>query len=256
LFSSILASILAQVLNAETSHQLWQQLQISHTSQSVAKILELKLSLQTLKKDGSTCAQFIQHIQSLAYRLRSIGCQISDQDLVLYTLQGLGSDYESFVTAFSMRSADTSMLELQSLVLSHEARIQATSKSSASFSANLTSSHSDNFTSVALYTSSSNPNPSFKSNFSQTQPRSQYYRGIGGHRGRGRGRYQSQHTESACQICYKWGHSAVTCYHRFDIRYVGTTSSQPQALLSEPVPTPVAAQTPIVPAQSSAPAAT
>jgi hypothetical protein len=42
-------------------------------------------------------------MQSIADRLRSVGSDISDQDLILYTLQGLGSEYETFVTAFSMR---------------------------------------------------------------------------------------------------------------------------------------------------------
>jgi gag-polypeptide of LTR copia-type len=120
-----LAPILAQVLNAETSQQLWQQLQQSHTSQSVAKILELKLTLQTSKK-GSSCAQFLQHIQSIVDKLRSVGSAISDQDMMLYTLQGLNLEYESFITVFSMQQSNTSMIELQSLLLAHEARVLAT----------------------------------------------------------------------------------------------------------------------------------
>jgi gag-polypeptide of LTR copia-type len=40
-------------------------------------------------------------MQYLADRLRSVGSDISDQDLVLYTLQGLSSDFETFVTAIS-----------------------------------------------------------------------------------------------------------------------------------------------------------
>jgi gag-polypeptide of LTR copia-type len=140
IFSSISELILAQVLNAETSFQLWQQLSQSHTSQSIAKVLELKFSLQTSKKGGSTCAQFIQHIQSLADRLRNIEISESDQDMILYTLQRLSSDYDSFVTALSMRQTSAIMLELQSLLLAHEVRVQANLKSSATPSAHLTSS--------------------------------------------------------------------------------------------------------------------
>jgi gag-polypeptide of LTR copia-type len=69
--------------------------------------------LQTSKKGSSTCSQFIQQIQSIADRLRSIGSDISDQDLVLYTLQGLGLEYESFVIAFSMQQSNVTMLDLQ-----------------------------------------------------------------------------------------------------------------------------------------------
>jgi gag-polypeptide of LTR copia-type len=78
----------------------------------------------TSKKGASTCAQFIQHMQSFAYRLRSVGSELTDQDLVLYTLQGLGSEYENFITTFSMRHTDSSMV-FQRLLLAHETRLQA-----------------------------------------------------------------------------------------------------------------------------------
>jgi gag-polypeptide of LTR copia-type len=90
----------------------------------VATVLEFKLLLQTSKKGASTCAQFIQHMQSFADRLHSVGSELTDQDLVLYTLQGLGSEYENFITTFSMCHTDSSMF-FQSLLLAHETRLQA-----------------------------------------------------------------------------------------------------------------------------------
>jgi gag-polypeptide of LTR copia-type len=116
-------------------------------------------------------------MQSLADCLRSIRSDISDQDLVLYTLQGLESKFESFVTVFSIHQTTTSMIELQSLLLTHEARIKANFKSSTFFLAHLTSSQSDNSTPVTLYTTGPNTNPSFKNNSSQTPSRSQGYKG-------------------------------------------------------------------------------
>jgi hypothetical protein len=82
LFSSISAPMLAQVLHAETSQQLTQ----IYTSHFIAKVLELKLLLQTSKKGASTYSQFIQTIQSIVDQLHSVGFTISDQDFVLYTL--------------------------------------------------------------------------------------------------------------------------------------------------------------------------
>jgi gag-polypeptide of LTR copia-type len=69
----------------------------------MVRTLELKLQLQTTKKGGSTCIQYLQNMQSIADCLRSIGNDIFEQDLVLYTLQGLGSDYDTFVIAISLR---------------------------------------------------------------------------------------------------------------------------------------------------------
>jgi gag-polypeptide of LTR copia-type len=86
IFNSISQSILAQVINCNSSFQLWLKLQQIHGSQSLSRVLELKLQLQTSKKGGSSCAQYIQHMQSIADCLRSIGSDVSEDDLVLYTL--------------------------------------------------------------------------------------------------------------------------------------------------------------------------
>ncbi|KAJ4769840.1 Copia protein [Rhynchospora pubera] len=78
LFSSLSQQVLAQVINCQTSADLWRSLNTFHTSQSVAKILDLKLQLQTAKRGGSTCSQYLQHIQGIADRLRSIGSDVPD----------------------------------------------------------------------------------------------------------------------------------------------------------------------------------
>jgi hypothetical protein len=49
------------------------------------KILDLKLKLQTTKKGSTSCSQYVQQMQELADRLRSICSEVSNQDLVLYT---------------------------------------------------------------------------------------------------------------------------------------------------------------------------
>jgi hypothetical protein len=109
-------------------------------------VLELKLLLETSKKGNLTCTQFIQHMQSLADQLHSIGSLISDQDLVIYT--------------FSMRQYSSSMPKLHSLLLTHEARFQANLKAFSSTSAHLLSSsqsfpnNSGSQQSEVLYTSS------------------------------------------------------------------------------------------------------
>jgi gag-polypeptide of LTR copia-type len=88
--------------------------------------------LQTVKKGGSSCAQFLHQMQLLVDRLRSIGTDVSDNELVLYTTQDLGSEYESFVTVLSMRTTSPSMMEFSNLLLAHEARILTNLRSSTS----------------------------------------------------------------------------------------------------------------------------
>jgi hypothetical protein len=52
----------------------------------VPRHLNSNFIFKHLRKGGFSCAQFIQYMHSLADCLRSIGSDISDQDLVLYTL--------------------------------------------------------------------------------------------------------------------------------------------------------------------------
>jgi gag-polypeptide of LTR copia-type/GAG-pre-integrase domain len=125
LFNCLSPSILAQVVNCSTSSQLWKHLTQLYNSQSLAKILEFKLKLQMIKKGNDTCAQYLQKIQSIVDRLDNIGAPVSDQDFFLYTSQVLGSEFESFVIAFSLRQGSLSSIELYTLLLAHEPHIQA-----------------------------------------------------------------------------------------------------------------------------------
>jgi gag-polypeptide of LTR copia-type len=104
----------------------------------MAEVLDLELQLQTTKKGASSCAQYLQQMQTLANRLGSIGTDVTDDDLVLYIAQGLGSEYESFITALSMRYAPPLIIEFSSLLLAHEARLFNNLKTSSTTALHLT----------------------------------------------------------------------------------------------------------------------
>jgi hypothetical protein len=77
-------------------------------------------------------------MQTLADRLRSIGTDVTDVDLVLYIAQGFISEYESFITALFMRYAPPSIIEFFSLMLAHEARLFNNLKTSSTTTLHLT----------------------------------------------------------------------------------------------------------------------
>jgi Reverse transcriptase (RNA-dependent DNA polymerase)/gag-polypeptide of LTR copia-type/GAG-pre-integrase domain len=263
IFSSISPSILSQIVRCQTTAAVWSTLTQIYSSQSMAKKLDLKFQLQTLKKGSLTCDQFINKMQALADRLRSIGTDVPDSELVMYAAQGLGSDYDSFVTALSMRISPPSLVEFNSLLLSHEARIQTNLRSSSTTAVHLT-------THTANQSTNSEVGDANNSVFYTSNNRNGRGRGKGRYnnqKGRGRGRHSyqsnnfqpssSQEQQIQCQICARWGHGALSCYHRFDIRHTSSTtpqsdaftssspavhlttqSAQPhQALIAEPTPT-------------------
>jgi gag-polypeptide of LTR copia-type len=209
----------------------------------MAKVLDFKLQLQTAKKGASTCSQYLQQMQSLADRLLSVGTTVTDQELILYILQGLGSDFESFVTAFTMRSIPPSMLEFSNLLLAHESRIQANLRSTTTSAVNLTTHASGQ---PSGQTQSSTDNSVFYANSSNPgqggyKGKNNNYRGRGNQRGRGRGRHNNSSNvqdQLQCQICARHGHGALDCYHRFDIRYTGppTAFSTQDSVVPQPQP--------------------
>ncbi|KAJ3705686.1 hypothetical protein LUZ61_009391 [Rhynchospora tenuis] len=270
ILNSLSPQILAQVVNCNTTAQLWQYLQQLYNSQSLAKVLEYKLQLQTIRKGADTCAQYLQKIQNIADRLRSIGAAVSDQDLILHTLQGLGTEFESFVTAASMRQDQMSMEELHSHLLAQESRQRANFQASAMAHsvqlANQQGSNNMGRASGPIQYSDTKPNGSdslvshqalathypIQHNVTNNQGRGSNSNRRGSYRGRGRGRQSTTPKEDVyCQICTKWGHPAYKCHHRFDLAFNGPTplpnsssssqSQQPQqttqphqALVAEP----------------------
>lgn len=118
--SSLSETILNPVVSCTTSSQLWQQLRQSFSASSRARLTELRRSLQTTTKGGSSCLEFCQPIRAIADELAFIGFPISDDDLVIQILTGLGSDFNSVVAAANAKD-HLSFAELQSMLLSHEA---------------------------------------------------------------------------------------------------------------------------------------
>lgn len=64
----------------------------------------------------------------------------------------------------------------------------------------------------------------------------QYTGGRGGGRGRGCGgqNTNSNHAAVQCQVCNKYGHTAVTCYHQFDHAYQAPSKQKMAALIAHP----------------------
>lgn len=97
-----------------------QSIQQVYASESMARMLELRLQLQTTKKGGMSCTDYLQKMRSIADQLRSIGSPVSDHDLLLYALSGLGPEYDPFVLTGTSRSEGISFKDLHGLLLSHE----------------------------------------------------------------------------------------------------------------------------------------
>jgi gag-polypeptide of LTR copia-type len=259
--SSLSDTILGQVVSCNTSSELWQLLQQTFSATSRARRAELRRSLQNVTKGGQNCSDYCQQIRSIADELAFIGSPVTDEDLVLHVLGGLGSDYNALVAAANAKD-NLSFVELQAMLMSHESLLQtqmgnSNSNSLSSFSPNLTAyfnapkSGQKNFH-PRPYRSGNNQRPrAFRPSGSPllptptSAPRSYTH-------------YSQKPSPTfvprpasvrptipdqtfnpdrnvICQICDKRGHNAKNCWYRMDDTYT-VTSSQPsfQAHFTQP----------------------
>ena len=118
--SSMTEGILATVSNYTTSHSVWSALEQKFASQSKARLLQLKGQLSHIQKGSLTIFDYVDKIKNICDSLAVAGHPISDFDLILHLLDGLGPEYDPVVSGLTSRGDTLSLEEVQALLLSHE----------------------------------------------------------------------------------------------------------------------------------------
>ena len=97
LLSSTSESMIAHVLHCNMASTIWITLEQLFSIKSKARILHLRFLLQSTKKGSMTVENYFLKTKSLAHELMLVGQPISDDELILYILSGIGTEYESVV---------------------------------------------------------------------------------------------------------------------------------------------------------------
>lgn len=156
-----------------------------------------------MKKGSPSIDEYILKMRGLTDSLLAASQPISDEELILYILGRLGSDYEAVVMSLTSRQDSISLQEVQFLLQNQEMHLLSTN-------------------SIDLSSSSSHLT---SANFKKNGGPGQYPRGSANYGGRGRGMRGGRGNKPACQVCGKAGHIALKCYHRFDLSFQGDSSS-------------------------------
>ena len=219
LLSSMSESMLGHVTRCVRASEIWFTLERLNVTQSRARVLHLRNMLQNLKKGDMSIEDYFVKMKNLADLLNVSGGQnFTDDELLLYILGGLGSEYESVVVLLTSRQGEVSLEEAQFMLQTQEMRIE-------------------HQVAQATLDFSGNPSANY-ANFKRGQPggrgqglnartgQGNFNRG-GGRGGRGRGG-----NKIICQICGRAGHVAAKCYHRFDITFQGNQGNSRSANFS------------------------
>ena len=119
LLSSIIELMLGHVVHYKTSDEIWKVFDQLFTTRSKVRILLLRFSLQTTRKGVESVEEYILKMTAITYDLMATRHNVLDDELILYILGGLGSDFESVVVNLTSRYFIT-IYEVQFLLQTHK----------------------------------------------------------------------------------------------------------------------------------------
>ncbi|PKU76806.1 Retrovirus-related Pol polyprotein from transposon TNT 1-94 [Dendrobium catenatum] len=221
LFSVISPAILPYVLSLDHCSDIWHTLDLRLKSCTRSRIAHLKNELSFLSMKDKNMTQYLLDVKSKVDALASAGAPIDVEDVIHYTLNGLPNTYQAFKTAIRTNMRSVSVDELYTLLCSEELNMaHETAKDLQSL--NITGNQT-----------------ALTAGRGRGRGRSSHYRGRPNSRPQNTTN-QSQGNKSSrpvitCQICGKFGHSAIKCWHRHDDNY---NSDPTPALFTTPTPSP------------------
>ncbi|CAN7132816.1 unnamed protein product [Brassica rapa subsp. narinosa] len=210
LFGSLTEEALRSVYGLHSAQEVWFSLGKKYNRVSATRKLDLQRKLRGLKKNQKSMTEYLGEVKTVCDQLDSIGCPISDPEMIYGALSGLGKEYESICTVIehSMDSIpEMSFDDAVFKLVNFEDKLQ-----------------------VYAQAPEVTPHLAFNTERGYSSRGRGYYHNRG-NRGRGgsystRGRGFSQQfsgsnssSRPTCQICGRYGHSAAKCYNRFDQEY-------------------------------------
>jgi transposase InsO family protein len=232
IISTLSESLISQVVGLSTSQAVWETLTRIFSSQSQARIMQIRYQLSTIKKGNLSVSDYFQKVKQLTDTLAAIDHPLQDCEIISYLLGGLSTEFDSLVTSVTTRIDPMKLDELYGHMLSHEQRLEHLHSSIEPLgpSANMVMHQK-------FVRGRGNRN-----GFSISNNRGSMNSG-GRSRGRGRGGRgvlgagpSFGGSRLTCQLCQKSGHTVLQCYRRFDVSFQGPPASATHAYTASSQP--------------------
>ncbi|CAH9091137.1 unnamed protein product [Cuscuta epithymum] len=120
------------ISSVSTAKQAWDKLALTFASTSRGRIISLKTTLARTTKGNRSIVDYLTEMQAISDALALAQCPLSEEDLVISILNGLGADYNELTSAIRVRPTALPLAELQSILLEHEQRLHDATTSAAS----------------------------------------------------------------------------------------------------------------------------
>lgn len=214
--ASVDASIASQVASAPTSRKAWDSLHTSFANKSHTRIFSLRDMLGKVSKEAKTIAEYLREIKSIADELTTAGAPISNEELIVKILSGLGTEYREISAAIRARDSPIMYEELYVKLIDDEVFLKHEDlKKGSTNSITAAISQRTNLPNHSSYSDKRRP-PS-----NQWRQNPQYPRPPQNLSGNSQPQWRSSigpntqlQPRLQCQLCEKYGHSAQVCRSR------------------------------------------
>lgn len=75
-------------------------------------IMQLKVEIENLKKEGLTITEYMMKMKSLIDSLATVGCKVIEEDQIIYYLGGLDQDFDTVYINVTSRISQVSVKDL------------------------------------------------------------------------------------------------------------------------------------------------
>lgn len=132
-----LSQVLMLLTKQDTCLDLWNSLNKHFGSQSRAKLMKMKLQLQSTKKEGLTVIEYYIKLKKILDGLYMARQPVSNDNFIMHLLQGLSSEYDAVITNVNSQLLLLEIEEVLALLLSQQMCIISSSTPPLSPSAHL-----------------------------------------------------------------------------------------------------------------------
>ena len=214
LFGSLTKEALRSVYGLQSAQEVWFSLGKKYNMVYATRKLDLQRKLQGLKKTQKTMAEYLSEVKSVCDQLDSIRCPVSDQEMIYGAPSRLDKEYESICTVMEHFMDSVPEMSFEDAVFKLV--------------------NFDDKLKVYSQAPEVTPHLAFHTDRGYSNRGRGYYNNRGSHScgsgdsgsysTRGRSFHQlfsgpNSTNRPQCQICGRFGHTAVHCYNRFDQNY-------------------------------------
>ncbi|GKV30743.1 hypothetical protein SLEP1_g39523 [Rubroshorea leprosula] len=120
LITSVSDSITPYIATTATAQQAWETLARLYANRSRTRVITLKECLQNMRRDGRSVSEYLRALKSVADELGTIDRPLTDDDLTVYILNGLGPEFREIATSLRTRDSSLSFDDLHDRLVAHE----------------------------------------------------------------------------------------------------------------------------------------